>query len=139
MIVTLLLMAGAGAATYGGEKGIKKLWKKFVGKRRDYRMGPLPDYAWQNLKKHIIDKCKGFMYADALIENTLKAGYYLPALQCYELRDIYKSKGWFKDSKAHVDRITDYEYICKFDAADKIFEFLTEPHSEEKLLLKSGD
>lgn len=138
MIVELALMVAAGAATFGGEKGIKKIWKKLRGRKRDYRMGPLPEYAWQGLKKHINEKCKGYFYADALIDNTLKAGYYFPATQCYELRDIYRQKGWLGNAsvKDHVDKLTDYSYTCKFDAADKIFEFLTEPHAEEKLLLK---
>lgn len=135
MIVTLALMLAAGAATFGGERGVKKLWKKFT--KRSYPMGALPEHAWQNLKQHIIDKAQGYFYADALIESTMNAGYYFPAIQCYELRSIYKSKGWLGagyDVKGHVDKLTDYEHICKFDANDKIFEFLTEP--TEKLLLE---
>jgi len=129
MILEIALMLVAGAATFGGDRGIKKILKKFSKKKeRTYPMGVLPDHAWQNLQKHIVNECQGWAYADALLQSIVEAGYYFSAIQVYELRAIYKKKGWHsKNYIAHIDKITDYWKTCKFDARDKVFDFLTEP------------
>lgn len=132
MILTTLLIVGSCTATFFGERKIGKIIKKLNNKNAYRARNILGTPAWNELKRHIQEDCHGYIYGDALVKQVLEQNYRFTCTQIYELRNVYKKKGW-PNASNHVDKIAQYTLAAEFDAEDKVLNLLQ--GTDEKLLL----
>jgi len=137
MILTIILLGTCilGGASFVGRRKYQKIMIKKNFERLYSVRNLLTDAAYKELKRHIIEDCKGYFYADALIKEVINQGYRFTCKQIYELRTIYTQKqqgsGWLGNkvnADEYVNKLTQYEHALKVDAQEKIFNLLYEPN-----------